>query len=139
MSLQITAHNLLQMSTSSLQNHGTFDHNDTSSPHFPQSNGLAERTVWTVKRTLKKAHKSGQDIHLALLVLNTTPSRDGLSPAFKMFNRNPRTTLPSAIPNNHRYIAKDPKSKDHHDKRAKDLPELQPGTVVRMRIDTDKS
>ena len=116
-----------------------FDHNDTSSPHFPQSNVLAERTVQTVKRTLKKAHKSGQDIHFALLVLNTTPSRDGLSPAFKMFNRNSRTTLPSAIPNNHRCIAKDPKPKNYHDKRVKDLPKLQPETVVRMRIDTDKS
>ena len=116
-----------------------FDHNDTSSPHFPQSNGLAERTVQTVKQTLKKAHKSGQDIHLALLALNTTPSRDGLSPAFKMFNRHPCTTLPSAVLNSHHCIAKDPKPKEHHDKRAKDLPELQPGTVVRMRIDTDKS
>ena len=95
-----------------------FDHNDTSSPHFPQNNGLAERTVQTVKQTLKKAHKSGQDIHLALLALNTTPSRDRLSPAFRMFNRHPCTMLPSAILNNHHFIAKDPKPKEHHDKRA---------------------
>ena len=49
---------------------------DTSSPHFPQSNGLVERQVQTVKRTLKKAHESGQDVDLALLALNTTPSHD---------------------------------------------------------------
>ena len=39
----------------------------------------------------------------------------------------------------HRFIAKDPKPKEHHDKRAKDLSQLQPGKVVQMRIDTDKS
>ena len=63
-----------------------FDHNDTSSPHFPQTMDLLKGQFRQFRQTLKKAHKSGQDIHLALLTLNTTPSRDGLSPAFKMFN-----------------------------------------------------
>ena len=87
-----------------------FEHK-TSSPHFPQSNGLVERQVQTVKHTLKKAHESGQDVYLALLALNTTPSHDGKSPAFKLFKRNPCTTLPSIIPNKSRLILKNHKVK----------------------------
>ena len=92
-----------------------------------------------MKGTLKKAHESGQDVYLALLALNTAPSHDGKSPAFKLFNRNPRTTLPSIIPNKSRPILTGHKVKKYHDRRANDLSELAPGTSVRMRIDTDSS
>lgn len=44
-----------------------------SSPGFPQSNGLAERMIQTVKRALKKAAKTGTDPHLLLLSLRNTP------------------------------------------------------------------
>ena len=44
-------------------------HHITSSPHFPQSNGLAERTV----RTVKKLLQGSKDPFMALLSYHTTP------------------------------------------------------------------
>ena len=67
-----------------------FSH-DTSSPHYPQSNGQAERTVQTVKRLLKKA----EDPFLALLIYRSTPlSWCGLSPAELLMGRRVRANLP---------------------------------------------
>ena len=37
----------------------------TSSPHYPQSNGMAEKAVQTVKNLIKKAMHDNKDIYLA--------------------------------------------------------------------------
>ena len=45
----------------------------TSSARYPQSNGVAERMVQTVKKTMLKARQSSTDPDLSLLCLRTTP------------------------------------------------------------------
>ena len=68
----------------------------TSSPRYPQSNGLAERMVRTVKALIKKCKQTGQDIGIAMLHLRATPTDPSmLAPAEVMFGRPIRTTLPS--------------------------------------------
>lgn len=66
-------------------------HHVTSSPHYPQSNGQAERTVQTMKRLMKKAG----DPHLALLTYRSTPLPwCGLSPTQLLMGRRVRSNLP---------------------------------------------
>ena len=53
----------------------------TISPHYHQSNGLAERSIQTVKQTLNKAKLNSEDHFLAMLSLNSQPDENGTSPA----------------------------------------------------------
>ncbi|XP_041351639.1 uncharacterized protein K02A2.6-like [Gigantopelta aegis] len=113
----------------------------TSSPHYPQSNGEAERGVQIVKRLWEKT----PDKHLALLDYRTTPlSSCGLSPAQLLMSRRPRNKLPTARellkPRAHsptevkRLLTKDKIKQQHYynTKAGKDLPVLVPGDPVRM-------
>ena len=63
----------------------------TSSPYYPQSNGLAERTVKTIKSLLVET----PDIYLALLSYRATPLPwCRLSPAELLMGRRLRTDVP---------------------------------------------
>ena len=69
-----------------------------SSPRYPQSNGMAERFVQTMKSSLIKTMEGGEDIDLALLTYKTTPLSHNLpSPAELLNSRKYKTLLPTLI------------------------------------------
>ena len=66
----------------------------TSSPFYPQSNGLVERMIQTVKNSLRKALMSKHTLYDVLSTLRTTPIGNGLpSPAVLLQSRNLRDSL----------------------------------------------
>ena len=75
----------------------------TSSPHYPQSNGLAEAFVKISKNLMEKAVKEGKKWNTYLLQHRVTPlSKEIPSPYEILFGRKPRsdlTLLPSQLMN----------------------------------------
>ena len=70
----------------------------TSSPHYPQSNGLAEKYVQLVKNLLCKAKEEGKDLFKCLMVYHNTPLSNSLcSPMLILANRSARSNLPISI------------------------------------------
>lgn len=67
---------------------------ETSSPHYPKSNGLAERSVQICKNILKKS-RNALEVCMALLDYRTTPTKDlNFSPSQLIQNRMLRSKLP---------------------------------------------
>ncbi|XP_021369721.1 uncharacterized protein K02A2.6-like [Mizuhopecten yessoensis] len=119
-----------------------FNHK-TSSPHYPQSNGLAEKTVQTVKRMLEKALKDGRDPYLSFLEYRNTPT-DTQSPTKLLMSRELRSVIPSTEKNlrpktvssyktrKQRETTRSKQSR-HYEKSAKQLPRLSSGEQIRFR------
>ena len=111
----------------------------TSSPTYPQSNGLAERNVHSIKQLLKKAREEGKDEMMALLEFRNTPVT-GLreSPAQLLMSRHLRSSLPMTAEMLKPQVSTGAKAalehrqarqKFYYDKTAKSLPELKSNDV----------
>ena len=67
----------------------------TRSPHYLQSNGLAEKFVQTVKGLFYKAREEGADLYKALMIYqNTSLTTNMQSPMQILQNRTARSQLP---------------------------------------------
>ena len=67
----------------------------TSSPHYPQSNELAEKFVQTVESLFYKAREEGADLYKALMIYYNMPLTNNLqSPMQILQNRTARSQLP---------------------------------------------
>ncbi|XP_062542526.1 uncharacterized protein K02A2.6-like [Armigeres subalbatus] len=74
-----------------------FEH-QTSSPHFPRANGLAERSVQVAKSMLKKCSDDQSDIRLALLHMRNTPRSSLIpSPNERLMGRLVRSNMPMTL------------------------------------------
>ena len=112
----------------------------TSNPRYPKANGMAERTVQTVKQLLEKADLKKEDPYLAILTHRAYPDPCGdPSPAEKLMNRQLRTRLPAVRPpqEHHTLIQlkngqKKRKQAFYHDKNARELPKLNEGSTGRV-------
>ncbi|XP_048576990.1 uncharacterized protein LOC116614069 [Nematostella vectensis] len=122
----------------------------TSSPEYPQSNGAAERAVQTAKRIFKKAAAENKDPFEGLLKYRNTPFDDiGVSPAQLLMSRRTRSTLPThrrlLVPHPvdpHRVVKalahRQANSRMSYDQHSRDLPPLEVGDKVRVRVNKDK-
>ena len=121
----------------------------TISPRYPQSGGMHERAVQTVKDILYKCEETGDDPYIALLQYRNTPI-DGISPAQALMSRTLRSNLPVSEKNLKPTLV-DPKifkrdrvksqnnQRKYHDRSAKPLPELHEGDNVHFKLDPQKA
>ena len=114
----------------------------TSSPRYPQSNGLAERAVGIVKRLFRKC----SDHDLCMMSYRTTPLTSGFSPSELMFGRTLRSPLGLSKEllvdfDQFEQIESDNVSKRrekwNHKFRAKFLPPLKPNQRVWVKAPSD--
>lgn len=119
----------------------------TSSPLYPQSNGLAERNVRTIKALLTKARDSGEEWQLALLNFrNSAVTGEQYSPAQLLMGRRLRSRLPASTQALRPAAVDEPalrarremntrSTKRNYDRGTRTLPPLHPNEPVRMKND----
>ena len=113
-----------------------------SSPRYPPSNGFIERQVQTVKNTLDKAVKSGEDPHMSMLCLSPTAIDSKLpSPAELLYQRKLQANLPVRVDNRipdrgkitQRPTERQQSMKHYYDMNAHELSPLTTGQPVRIQ------
>ena len=118
-----------------------------SSPRNPQSNGMAECFVQTMKASLIKTIEEGEDVELALLTYKTMPLNHRLqSPAELLNSRKYKTLLPTCIApttlqETYRQIMDEGKQvqAQQYNRGAKVLPRLEQSQKVMVQLDPDKN
>ena len=117
----------------------------TTSPYHPQANGLAEKSVQTMKKLLNKAKRDNKDPYLSLLEHRNTPIDGIASPAQIAMSRRLRSTVPTTSAQlksqvidpkliNDKLQSKQQQQKSRYDVGAHQLPSVTKGEKVRLQI-----
>ena len=116
----------------------------TSCPNYPQSNGLVERNIQTIKQLFSKAKESNTSTGPTLLEYRNTPiSGMDLSPAQLLTSRQLRSNLPMTTPllcpqvnenSQDDLRVRQQKQEQYYNRSARPLPPLSQGDVVRYKI-----
>ncbi|KAJ3650969.1 hypothetical protein Zmor_017041 [Zophobas morio] len=107
-----------------------------SSPHHQQCNGMAERTIGTIKKLLKKTIDDKEDIYLALLAYRNTPVYNSYTPSQILMSRILRDNMPRTkeqltpqLINKERYHIKLKEARDkqkfYYDRHTTNRPEFE--------------
>ena len=118
-------------------------------PLEPSLNGLAGRTIQTLKKLLNEALRDGNDAYLSVLHYRNTPVVGNASPAQLIFGRRTRTTLPTTQKlltpkvQGPLYVREmlnynQDLQKNYYDRNTKSLLELDEGNTVRIKDKSSK-
>ena len=118
-----------------------------SSPRNPQSNGMAERCVQTMKASLIKTMEEGEDVVLALLTYKTTPLSHRLPSAAELLSSRKYKTLlpiqivPTRLQESYRQIMDQGKQVQAqlYNKNTRVLPRLEQSQKVAVQHDPSKN
>lgn len=112
----------------------------TSSPRYPRSNGMVERSIQTIKNLFLKAIETKSDPFLAIMDYNSTPKQNLPAPCTLLMGRQFRTNLPVKTENLRpkfsckeackNMIRNQEKQKRYYDKSVKKLPNLEVGDPI---------
>ena len=125
-----------------------------STPYYPQSNGLVEAAVKSMKKLVITSTENGnigtEEFSKALLEWRNTPRNGGLSPAETVFGYQLRSSLPihhSAFDKkwqtkrsdyDRRCLNDRNKAKKYYDEKSKPLRKIEIGTKVRIQNQVNK-